>query len=109
MAIKVGACASAISSRSPPSLFAFMAPSAPGGAAVAAHSAFWAGAVSGRALAVEIIQKPLVAYFTDRGEALADLPVDVDVNDVEAWRGEWRDIAKSAGISDLVDVRRLVV
>ena len=85
-----------------------MAPTALGPAAQAAHTAFWSGSVAGRNLSAELIQKPLAQYFTDRGEALADLPVDVDVNDVDAWREEWADIAKSAGISDVVDARRLV-
>ena len=86
-----------------------MAPTTLGAAAVAVHTAFWAGSFGGRSLSEELVQKPLVAFFTGRGEALADLLTDVDVNDVESWREEWKAIAKSAGISDEVDVRRLVV
>ena len=75
--------------------FCDMAPTALGSAAVAAHTAFWAAPHGGRAVPLEIVQKPLVAYFTGRGEALAELPTDMDVSDMPSWRDEWLDIAKS--------------
>eukprot|EP00966_Prymnesium_polylepis_P184120 4267356-Prymnesium_polylepis.1 len=79
-----------------------------GAAAVAAHVAFWSKAVGGRTLSKVLIQDLLIAYFDGRGEALVDLPTDVDVDDVEDWRKEWQTIAKSAGIADEVDRDRLV-
>jgi hypothetical protein len=88
--------------------FCDMAPTALGSAAVAAHTAFWAAPHGGRALPLEIVQKPLVAYFTGRGEALAELPTDVDVSDMPSWRDEWLDIAKSAGIGEERDQKRIV-
>jgi hypothetical protein len=79
-----------------------------GAAAEAAHTAFWAGSQGGKTLSSEHIQKKLVPYFVGRGEALVDLPTDVDVDDVEGWKQEWEAIAASAGISDPVDCGRLV-
>jgi hypothetical protein len=78
-----------------------------GDAAKAAHAAFWA-AKHGRVLAKDLVQDKLLAYFAGRGEALVDLPTDVDTDDSTSWQSEWETIAKSAGITDEVDIGRLV-
>ena len=39
---------------------------------------------------------------------MAELPTDVDVDDIETWRDEWLDITKSAGVADEADRKRLV-
>ena len=80
-----------------------------GDAAKAAHAALWSARHGGRVLGQERVQDKLIAYFAGRGEAVIDLPVDVDVNDKDSWRSEWKLIATSAGIDDDVDVARLVM
>jgi hypothetical protein len=91
----------------PPPLGCFcMAPL--GDAAKAAHTALWAQRHGGRVLGQERVQAKLVEYFAGRGEAVVDLPVDVDVNDKAGWQGEWKLIAASASIDDAVDVDRLI-
>ena len=57
----------------------------------------------GRVLAKDLVQDKLLAYFAGRGEALVDLPTDVDTDDSTSWQSEWETIAKSAGITDEVD------
>jgi hypothetical protein len=89
-----------------PRLFATMAPL--GDVAKAAHAALWQQRHGGRTLAKELVQDKLNGYFAGRGEAVVDLPIDVDVDDVEGWRVEWRAIAASAGIDDEVDRERLI-
>eukprot|EP00966_Prymnesium_polylepis_P217283 5028679-Prymnesium_polylepis.3 len=58
-----------------------------GDAATAAHTALWAARHGGRVLGQERVQQKLTAYFAGRGEAVIDLPVDVDVSDKEVVHG----------------------
>ena len=67
-------------------------------AGISAHQAFWAKRTGRYVLHTTLVQEKLVAFFAGRGESIGELPVDVDVNDVEAWAQEWVVRAKDAGI-----------
>ena len=49
------------------------------------------------------VQDKLVTYHADKGEALANLALDVDTQDVDQWREEWEIRCESAGIDDRAD------
>ena len=62
-------------------------------------------------LPVEVVEH-LVQFFTRRGKSLADLALDVDEDDVEAWEQLWDTVAEDAGVdtsSDRLASRRVVL
>eukprot|EP00966_Prymnesium_polylepis_P002322 53506-Prymnesium_polylepis.1 len=50
----------------------------------------------------------LVQFFTSRGESLADLALDVDDDDVDAWEKLWGVVEEDAGVDTASDRLRVV-
>eukprot|EP00966_Prymnesium_polylepis_P209443 4851676-Prymnesium_polylepis.1 len=55
-----------------------------------------------------VVVEKLVRFFTSRGESLADLSLDVDDDDVEAWEKLWAVVAEDAGVDTASDRLRVV-
>ena len=73
-----------------------------------AHEAFWALRHGRFQLHPDLVQKLLVDHFAARGEAVIDLPVDVDRDDTETWAQEWRDRASDAGVTGKADTEAII-
>ena len=56
----------------------------------------------------DAVQKDLVAHFVGRGEALRDLPLAVDVDDLTTWESEWVAHLRDSGNTSSADGIRLV-
>ena len=52
----------------------------------------------GRFSVTESSRNKLVEVWRGKGETLAELPLDVDVDDVESWKTEWEAMLDDAGI-----------
>ena len=78
-----------------------------GDAAKAALEAELGRTYRGRRLHVTLHATKLVDFFVARGEALTDLPLDVETHDTTAWRELWLALCKDAGIAGASDQLRV--
>ena len=79
-----------------------------GAAAVAAIEAELA-TKHGRHSLAQTTRDKLRDFWAERGEVWSSLPIDVDSDNVEVSREEWRDLAESAGIDVKYDVTKLLI
>ena len=66
----------------------------------------WLQASRGNRSLNEHVVNALVAYLKPRGVTLRELPTSPSSGsskDTEDWVDEWRDMARSAGLTDIVD------
>ena len=79
-----------------------------GDAAKAALEAELGRTYRGRRLNVTLHATKLVDFFVARGEALTDLPLDVETHDTTTWRELWLALCTDAGIAGASDQLRVV-
>ena len=60
------------------------------------------------ALSRPLVADKLHAFFVARGESINDLPLDVDVDDVDSWADAWKAMAVDAGVALESDRVRLI-
>ena len=63
----------------------------------------------GRFSVTESSRNKLVEVWRGKGETLAELPLDVDVDDVESWKTEWEAILDDAGINAKTERVRIIL
>ena len=76
-------------------------------AAIAAIQAEFSKRRGRHKLPAAVIVK-IVEFFASRGESLADLPLDLDEDDVTSWEKLWHSIGEDAGVSTASDRLRVV-
>ena len=78
-----------------------------GEAAKAALQGEFGKSVGARRLHTEV-QAALVRRYVARGEALTELPLDVEKDDVASWEAGWRAELTASGITDAGDSVRFI-
>ena len=73
------------------------------------HVNYWAKRVDNKGLHPEFVQLKLCKYFSERGEILTELPLDVDREDLAEWKEQWRRVASDAGVEGEADRESVIL